>query len=403
MKNILILGGGFAGVEAAIYLRKENYDVTLVSDRDFFYIYPTSIWIPTRETTYEKICVDLKDLQAAHGFKLIVDGVTEISAQKGSVTLESGKVLDNYDDLVIAMGAAKMKHKGLENTLSICGAPDQALLLRDKVDHIVAMGGGKICFGFGGNPKDSSAVRGGPGFELLFNVHNLLKKKGIRDNYELTFFAPMAEPGKRMGPKALKMMDKFFNMLDIKQHFGKKIKSFEKDGIIFEDDSKLDSDFTMFIPAGDGHEVIKNSDLPLNEAGFIKIDDHCNVSFSDIDTFCDGEDMSRPHNIYAIGDVAALEGYEWRAKQGHIAEVMARNLAHNIKEKESGGSSFLGYNEHLNILCVMDSGDGASFVYRDDKRAFMIPMPIVGHWLKKGWGVYCRYSKLGKIPRIPGM
>jgi sulfide:quinone oxidoreductase len=403
MKNILILGGGFAGVEAAIYLRKENYDVTLVSDRDFFYIYPTSIWVPTRETEYEKICVDLKELQEAHGFNLIVDGVTSISAQKGEVTLESGVVLNKYDDLVIALGASKMKHKGLDNTLSICGNPQQALLLRDKVDHIIAMGQGKICFGFGGNPKDSSAVRGGPGFELMFNVHNLLKKKGIRDKYELTFFAPMAEPGKRMGPQALSMMDKYFGMLDIKQHFGKKIKAFEKDGIIFEDDSKLDSDFTMFIPAGDGHEVVKNSDLPLNEAGFIKIDDHCRVRFSDTDTFCDGEDMSRPHNIYAIGDVAALEGFDWRAKQGHIAEVMARNIAHNIKEHDNGGESFLGYAEHINILCVMDTGDGASFVYRDDKRAFMIPMPIVGHWLKKGWGLYARYSKLGKIPRIPGM
>jgi len=393
MKNVLVLGGGFAGIEAAIFLRKENYNVTLVSDRDYFYIYPTSIWVPTRESEFSDVCVDLNDLQKAHGFDLIVDGVEQISAKKGEVVLKSGKVLNDFSHLVVAIGASKMKHKGLENTLSICGAPEQSLEIRDKVDQIIAMGSGKICFGFGGNPKDTSAVRGGPGFELLFNVHNLLKKKGIRDNYELTFFAPMAEPGKRMGPQALKMMGKFFDMLDIKAHFGKKIKSFEKDGIIFEDDSKLDSDFTMFIPAGDGHDVIKQSDLPQSEAGFVKIDDFCNV-----DVECE-----RDCKIYAIGDTASLEGYEWRAKQGHIAEVMARNIAHNIKESDNGGNDFKGYDEHLNILCVMDSGDGASFVYRDEKRAFMIPMPVVGHWLKKGWGVYARYSKLGKIPRIPGM
>ena len=40
---------------------------------------------------------------------------------------------------------------------------------------------------------------------------------------------------------------------------------------------------------------------------------------------------------------------------------------------------------------------------RDDKRAFMLPLPIIGHWLKKMWGWYCRNSKLGRIPRIPGM
>lgn len=393
MKKILVLGGGFAGIDAAIHLQKLNYDVTLVSDRDYFYIYPTSIWIPTRESEFSDICLDLHELQKAHGFKLLIDGVEHISAKENSVRLKSGFIIDDYDYLIIATGASKMKHKGIENTLSICGAPEQSLLIRDKLDKLIEKGSGKICFGFGGNPKDTSAVRGGPGFELLFNVHHLLKKKGIRDNFELTFFAPMPEPGKRMGPKALKMMEKFFSSMNIKSHYGKKIKAFEEKAIVFEDDTNLESDFTMFIPAGDGHEVIKNSDLPTNEAGFVKIDDYCNVLFED----------AKNSNIYAVGDVAALEGYEWRAKQGHIAEVMAKNTAHNIQERENGGSNFKGYHEHLNILCVMDSGNGAAFVFRDAKKAYMLPLPVVGHWLKKGWGTYCKLSKLGKIPRLPGM
>ena len=391
MKKVIILGGGFAGVEAAIFLRKANYDVTIVSDRDYLYIYPTSIWIPTHNASFEETCLDLNELKIIHGFNLIIEGVKDINAKAGTVTLLNGYIMKGYDYLVIAMGASKMKPKGVQNTLSICGEPKVSLEIRDKLDALVTKGSGNICFGFGGNPKDTSAVRGGPAFELLFNVHNYLKKKGIRDNYTLTFFAPMAEPGKRMGPKALKMMDKYFKHLDIKKHVGKKIKIFEHDGIVFEDDTKLDSDFTMFIPAGDGHEVIKNSDLPLNEAGFIKIDDFGNVLTDDV------------NNIYAIGDIAALEGADWRAKQGHIAEVMARNLAHNIIQKDTNKTDFKGYNEHLNILCVMDTGDGASIIYRDDKKAYMIPMPIIGHWLKKGWGKYFKLSKMDKIPRLPYM
>jgi len=199
MKSVLILGGGFAGLEAAIYLKKADYDVTLVSDRDYFYIYPTSIWIPTRESEFSDICIDLNKLRDVHGFNLIIDGVEKIDAKSNSYYLKSGRVLKNFPHVVLAMGSSKMKHKGIENTLSICGAPEQSLLIRDKIDELIKKGSGNICFGFGGNPKDTSAVRGGPGFELLFNVHNMLKKKGIRHNYELTFFAPMAEPGKRMG------------------------------------------------------------------------------------------------------------------------------------------------------------------------------------------------------------
>ncbi|WP_201352217.1 NAD(P)/FAD-dependent oxidoreductase [Hydrogenimonas urashimensis] len=388
MKHVLVLGGGFAGLEAAIFLRKENYRVTLVSERDYFYIYPTSIWVPVHKADFGDVTIDMNELSRVHGFKFVKDRVEAIRAKENRVELEH-QVIDDYDELVVAIGASKVKHEGIEHTLSICGEPRQALLMRQKLDALVERGGGKIAMGFGGNPKDSTGVRGGPAFEMLFNVHHMLKKKGIRQNFELTFFAPMETPGARLGPQALKMMDVFFSKLDIAKHFGKKIKRFEEDGIVFEDESKLESDFTMFIPANAGHPVFQNSDLPLTEAGFVKIDNYCRAEGFD--------------NVWAVGDSAAIEGPDWRAKQGHIAEVMARNTAHNIKVKESGEGEMQGYLDHLNILCVMDSGDGAAFVYRDDHRGLMIPMPLVGHWLKKGWGWYCKNSKLEKIPRIPGL
>ena len=91
MKNILILGGGFAGLETAIYLKKQKFNVTLVSDRDYFYIYPTSIWVPTGESTFKDVCIDLKELQRAHGFSLVIDAVKSISVMKNRATLQSGK------------------------------------------------------------------------------------------------------------------------------------------------------------------------------------------------------------------------------------------------------------------------------------------------------------------------
>ena len=86
-----------------------------------------------------------------------------------------------------------------------------------------------------------------------------------------------------------------------------------------------------------------------------------------------------------------------------ILNIMGRNAAYNIIETEKGSIKRKGYQAHLNILCVMDTGDGAAFVFRDGKRAVMIPMPVVGHWLKKGWGTYARLTKLGRFPRLPGM
>ncbi len=389
MKKVLVLGGGFAGVEAAIFLRKEGFKVDLITPRPYMYIYPTSIWVPVYEADFADVCIPMDELSKVHGFNWINDEIVKIEAKNKKAIGKAGEYEGDY--MVIAMGAGKVSVKGSENYLSICGEPKDAVKMRDRIDELVTVKReGKIAMGFGGNPKDSSAVRGGPAFEMMFNVHNYLKKKGIRDRFELTFFATMKEPGKRLGPQALKMMDIFFNKLDIKKHFGKKIKRFEKNGIVFEDDSFLESDFTMFIPANEGHPIFKESDLPLSEAGFILVDEYCEV-----------KDLK---DVYAIGDSAYIEGPSWRAKQGHIAEVMARNSANNIAidaGMKSGDKE--SYIHHLNIICVMDSGDGAAFVYRDDKRGFMLPMPLVGHWLKKGWGWYCKNSKLNKIPRIPGL
>jgi sulfide:quinone oxidoreductase len=389
MKKVLILGGGFAGVEAAIYLRKHDIDTTLISDRDYFYIYPTSIWIPTGEATKEDVSVPLEQLSKKHGFNLIVDAVTSFEAKDKKVTLASGKVIDNFEYIVLAMGQDKIQAKGMENTLSICGKPEEAVELNRRLNALVEKGSGKIAFGFGGNPKDTSAVRGGPAFEVLFNVHTMLKRKGFRDKFELIFFAPMERPGQKMGDKALVMMDKMFKMTNINKKVGSKIVEFQKDGVKFEDGTKLESDLVMFISAGKGHNILEKSGLPLSDAGFIVTNE-----YNEIDGF---------EGVYAIGDSASLMGPQWRAKQGHVAEVMAKNIAYNIFQKMQNIKSRRSYVEHLNILCVMDTGDGAAFVYRSDKSAKMIPMPFIGHWMKKGWGWYCRNSKLGRIPRIPGM
>ncbi|MDA8442650.1 MAG: FAD-dependent oxidoreductase [Peptococcaceae bacterium] len=389
MKKVTVLGGGIAGIEAAIMLRQKGFAVTLISPRNYLYIYPISIWIPTGEKSFAQTSMPLGQLAKKHQFKLVIDEVVSIRASEQTVELKAGGSYSDFDYLVLAIGAGKLKPKGAENTLSICGEPEQSLQIKARLDELVQRGSGNIAVGFGGNPKDSSAVRGGPGFEFIFNVHNMLQKRNIRDKFTLTFFAPMVSPGARMGEKAVRSMDIMFGKLNINTHFGIKIKQFESGGVRFEDDSLLAADFTMFIAAGDGHSVIKASDLPQNEAGFIKIDPYCQVVGYE--------------NIYAVGDCAALEGPDWKAKQGHVGEVMARNVADNLANKEQGIPERKSYIEHLSILCVMDSGNGAAYVHRDNSMERILMLPVVGHWLKKSWGTYYKLSKMGRIPRLPNM
>ncbi len=387
--KVLVLGGGFAGLEAAIKLQKYGYHVTLISERDYMFVYPTSIWIPVGKQSFEDTKLDLHELSKIHGFDLKVEKITRLDIKNQEIITENDT--HPYDYLFIALGMSKVYVKGMENTLTICGKPEESLLIKERLENLLTKGYGNINVGFGGNPKDptATAVRGGPAFEILFNISLYLKEKGLRDKFKLTFFSPSKTPGKRMGTKAYGSLDKFYRHYQVNKHFGKNIKEFMPDRIVFEDDSQLPSDLTIYISGGAGMQLIKESGLPLNPAGFIEINELCRV---------EGH-----RNIYAIGDAAAIIEHPWAAKQGHVAEVMADVSTYNFNNRITHKEKRKSYWEKLHIVCVMDSGDAAAFVIRTPFKEIMIPMPVVGHWLKKAWGWYYKNTKRKKMFRIPGM
>ena len=292
--------------------------------------------------------------------------------------------------MVVALGGEKLPLPGIEHTRSIADEPEKCLSLGKEINQLMNQGSGRIAIGFGGNPQDPSAVRGGPAFELIFNIHEHLKKRNLRNHFELNFFAPMSNPGIRLGEKAASEVFRMLDRLSITCHFGKKINSFSENSVCFEDGSKLESDLIVFISARSGHRVLQDSDLPLSAAGFIQIDDHCQV-------------QGFPR-VYAVGDSAALQGPELESEtRDHLAEIMAKTAAHNIVNQIQKGSGKKNYVDDLSIICLMDTGKGGVFVYRDHRRQWLIPLPVVGHWLKRLWGKYYIQSKLGHVPRLLGM
>ncbi|GEJ56506.1 NAD(P)/FAD-dependent oxidoreductase [Anaeromyxobacter diazotrophicus] len=386
-KHALVAGGGFAGLEAAIQLRRAGLDVTLVSNRPALCIYPISIWVATGERQLDDVCLDLADAARRHGFRFVVGEVEALSGARRSATVNGLEL--QADHLVVAVGGEKLRPRGVEHTFSLGGDPAGAQRLAAALSALMAKGRGRVAMGFGGNPKDPSAARGGPAFELMFNVDALLRRRGLRDRFELTFFAPMASPGERMGQKAVAAIQRMFGRVGVAMRFGKKIAGFEPGAVLFEDGARLASDLVVFLPAGEGAPVVKASDLPRSEAGFVETDPGCAVP-------------GFP-GVWAIGDAAALQGPEWRAKQGHLAEVMARVAARNIAAAEEGRAERESYLPHVGITCLLDMGHGAAYVHRDGRGERMIPLPVVGHWLKKGWGGYYKLSKKKLVPRLPGL
>jgi len=386
MKRILILGGGMGGVEAAIALTqklKGDYQIDLISNRDFLYIYPASIWLTVGKRTLEDLSVPLLQLADIHGFNFLQEEVKEVRAKEQLVLTTVQE--HSYDYLVIALGGSKLKPKGVENTLSICGSPTDGMQIQERFLGLVEQGEGKIACGFSGNPQDATAVRGGPVFEVLFNFDTYLREKGLRDRFELTFFSPAATPGQRLGEAGLAQVQRLFEERNITTVTGKKIKEFMDGGVVFEDDSRIDADLTVFTPGMTGSPILKQSDLPLAAAGFVTVGDTAQVE--DCET------------CYAIGDSSYFEGPAWRARQGHLAEVMARTAAENIARQERGELPTATFREELNLLCIMDTGNEGVFVYRDEQRE-VAPRGAWAHWAKLAWEKYYKLNKLGKVPRL---
>lgn len=380
-QTALVLGGGFAGVETAIRLRKAGLAVTLVSERPQLFVYPTSIWVVTGEHRVEQDLLALADLASEHGFELVVGKVDFVDPERRIVGVGERDLM--ADVLVLAMGAGRKPLAGVEHTVTIWGSPDDTVAVSQRLNALIEQGAGRIAVGFGGNPADPSAIRGGPAFEVMFNIVQLLKRLGLRERFELSFFAPMPNPGVRMGKRAAAAIKEQLEGLGVSLHFGKKLEGFDAQGVKLEGGARVDADLVIYVPAGAGHPVLSKAELPLNDAGFVRIDGSCTVQGYD--------------NVYAVGDIAAIEGPDWRAKQGHLAEVMARVAADTIVRRMHGEAPRESYLDHMSIVCLMDSGNGGAFVYRDATHERMIPLPIVGHWLKKAWGYYYRWTKFGLV------
>jgi sulfide:quinone oxidoreductase len=199
----------------------------------------------------------------------------KVNFVQGSVTgiSEDGRVLitDNgdveNDALLIATGGRFIKKlPGIENAITICEGIAAAEAMGEKIN---ALSSGTIALGFGGNPKEPSAMRGGPMFELLFGLDTWLRKQGKRDKIKLVFFNPAPAPGKRLGEKAVKGLLSEMKKRGIETHLGHKIQSFENN-IVKTEGGEIPADLILFMPGMTGPAWVQGSPLTQSEGGFTR-------------------------------------------------------------------------------------------------------------------------------------
>lgn len=363
MHQITIIGAGFGGLTAIRTLRQKGFagEITLIAPRPELHYYPSLIWIPAGLRTPEQIRIELTGFFAKHRVNYIQASATGLADAGRTVLTDSAGEIKN-DALLVASGGRFIKKlPGIEHTIAICEGIDAAVKIKDRLD---AMEGGTIALGFGGNPKEPSAMRGGPMFELLFGLDTLLRRQKRRDRFKLVFFNPVPRPGKRMGEQAVDGLMKEMSKRGIDTHLGHKLTGFEADRVNTEG-GEVAADLILFMPGMTGPAWLADSGLPLSEGGMLVADQHARVA----------------DRVYVAGDSGSYPGPDWMPKQAHMADLQAEAAVINMLAELDGAPIEATFKSEL--ICIVDTLNKGILVYRDPKRAVVTPQTILFHWAKR--------------------
>jgi len=363
MTKISIIGAGFGALTAASSLRKLNSDIeiTMIAPKAEFIYFPSLIWIPSGLRKGDDLRIDLQSYFQKHNITFKAGTVTGLSHDGRTVITDNGEV-DN-DGLIIASGARFIKKlNGIEHALTICDGIEATEKIAQRIKE---MEGGTIAVGFGGNPKEPSAMRGGPMFEVLFGLDTLLHRQGRRDKFNLVFFTPSPTPGKRLGEKAMKGLLDEMKKRNITTYLGDKMKQFTEDRIITEG-GEFDADLILFMPGMTGPMWLDNTQLPRSAGGMIEVDKHCKVAGF--------------NNVYVAGDTGSFPGPKWLPKQAHMADLQAAAASKNLLAEIAGQPAKDTFK--VELICIVDTLDKGILVFRDMNRTIVFPSKLL-HYAKR--------------------
>ncbi|MBK8761729.1 MAG: FAD-dependent oxidoreductase [Sulfuritalea sp.] len=362
--QILILGAGFGALTAVRELRRRAPDarISLVAPKAEFVYLPSLIWIPTGLRQGKDMILPLDTFLKDHAVEFVAGRVTGLEDGGRTVVTDQGRLAN--DALVIASGARFIKKlPGIEHALTLCEGVASAEAIRARLEKLTS---GRIALGFGGNPSEPSAMRGGPMFELLFGIDTWLRRQGRRDQVELTFFNAAAEPGKRLGTKAVSGLLAEMGRRRIDTHLGHKPLGFSDKGVDTEG-GHINADLILFMPGLTGPAWAADSGLPLSPGGFFKADEYCRVEGAD--------------RVFVAGDSGSFPGPDWMPKQAHMADLQAKAVAENLLLALAGKAPVA--KPKTELICIVDTMDSGILVYRDIKRSWVLPSSRLFHWAKR--------------------
>lgn len=364
-KTILVLGGGWGGLTAAHALKgmlPADYRVAVIEKRESFVFYPSFLRAMIGEKKdLTHIESPLKNLLRKN-LEIIYEEVIRIDPATKTVYTNAQEIRVDY--IVIAMGAELYP-------ATIPGFNEHCLNLYDTkgafdiYEKLKNFKQGKITFLVTRTPFRCPPAP----YEAAFLTDSFFRKKGIRDQVEISVYSPEKYPMPSAGQQVGEMFVQMLNGHNINFYPEHSVKNIEANKISFANNAEATYNLLIGVPPHGAPKAIVDSGL-TDASGYIPTHPQTMQILDDID-----ELTTKYPGVFAIGDIAGIRLLNgmFLPKGGVFAEEEAHAVARNIVAQIKGGKGTAQFNGKG--VCYVDTGDNMAAEGSGDFYAY--PAPIV--------------------------
>ena len=293
MKEIIILGGGFAGVSAAVGLQKKlknEANITLIDKNPYHLFTPSLYEVATSEENKKNIAIPLSEI--LNKSVKIIKGVVETIDKDNRLVSLKDKTNYSYDFLIIALGSESSYFgiEGLrENSLALKNL-EEAVSIRKKIEETyhnkvkngkkmeIVVGGG----GFSGTELTAELIEYR---QRLSNHHKL-----PLDKVNITVIQGSERLLKELSQKDSVLAQKRLEKNKVNIILNAHIKKVDEKNVETDTNAKYPYDVLIWTGGVRASNILEKSGFKVNGRGQVAVDDKLQVLNSS--------------NIFAVGDIS---------------------------------------------------------------------------------------------------
>ncbi|HWA78808.1 MAG TPA: FAD-dependent oxidoreductase [Acetobacteraceae bacterium] len=315
MERIVVLGGGFAGLWAAIGAARKRGELGIPAERIEILLIDRTDWHAIRVRNYEadlaQVRVRFDEILSPVGIRQVRGEVEDIDLARQRIAVRGRSEPIGYDRLVFALGSALVKP-------SLPGLAEHAFDV-DTYEGAIRLGHHLAAL-----PSRPASIRrntvlvvgaGLTGIEVATEMPGRLAPLGS-GRVILTDHAPWI--GSDMGEEARTVIDQALAALEIETRPGTAVASIDREGAVLASGDRIDTETVIWCAGMRSHVLTARFPVLRDRFGRLPVDPHLKVKGLD--------------GAFAAGDSASLEidGTHTTVMSCQHARPMGRFAGHNV-------------------------------------------------------------------------